>query len=78
MGSATGPGTASTYRTPRSAIAFVGLLLGLAALYVWVAFVYGHGWSDLAGAIVGLVLIFGIMAYLSLLAWWWSRGWRRP
>ncbi len=78
MGSPAGPGATPAYRTPRSAIAFAVVLFALAALYVWVAFVYGHGWSDLVSAVVGVIVIVALFAYFAALAWWWSRGWRRP
>lgn len=53
-------------------------MLGLVVLYVFVAFVYGRGWSDLLNALIGLVLVFVGIACLALLARWWARGWSRP
>ncbi len=68
----------STHRTPRSAIAFGVLIVGLAVLYLFVAFLYGHGWSDVAGGLVGVVVIVAGIAFFTFMAWWWTRGWSRP
>ncbi len=67
-----------SYRTPPSAVGFAFLLAGLSLLFLFVAFVYGHGWADVLTAVVGLGLLVLWIAFFSFMVWWWSRGWSRP
>ena len=59
---------------PRSAVAFVVVLVLLVVAFVAVAFLYGRGLQDVLFGILGFFLILGFMAVTVLWAWWWTRG----
>ncbi len=72
-----GPPSMNEYRTPWSAIAFLLVLLLLAALYLVLVFVS----AGIAGVLLQFVFFLPIIAVLLVLARWWSRlasPWNEP
>jgi hypothetical protein len=67
------PGS-TAYRTPRSAIAFLVVILGLVALLLAIDLESGYGPMLLVVQLLGVFLVFFVLATIWMLARWWVGG----